>query len=215
MGINNHPITIRPGQIEDAAVAAELINETMGGFGDVILGMGDNQRALRAIGGLYKKPNNRFSHRRTYLAQVEERVAGLLLAFPGKDMGRLTLPIAYHVFGIYNLAEILRLAANAPLTAYGDETEGDEFYISHLAVLPAFRRMGIGRALLVHADELAGAVGLEKCSLCVDIDNPNAQQLYLSQGYQVVKTVPTPALERELHTRGYLRMVKTLERKNH
>jgi len=207
----NHPFTIQPGQIEDAEVAVELINETMGGFGDAILGMGDNQRALRAIRGFYNQPNNRFSYRRTSLALVDDQVAGLLLAFPGKDMGRLTLPMAYQVFGIYTLAEIVRLAVNAPLTAYGDESEGDEFYISHLAVLPAFRRMGIGRALLDHADHLARTAGLEKCSLCVDIDNPNAQQLYLSQGYQVVKTViSTPAMERKLHTRGYQRMVKSL-----
>jgi ribosomal protein S18 acetylase RimI-like enzyme len=125
-------------------------------------------------------------------------------------MGRLTLPMAYQVFGIYNLTEILRLAVNVPLTAYGDETEGDEFYVSHLAVLPAFRRMGIGRALLVRADDLARTAGLEKCSLCVDIDNPNAQQLYLSQGYLVVKTVSTPDMEHKLHTRGYQRMVKLL-----
>jgi ribosomal protein S18 acetylase RimI-like enzyme len=211
MQTENHRITIRLGQIGDAAVAAELINETMGGFGDAILGMGDNQRAVRALGGLYGKSNNRFSYRRTYLALVDQQVAGLLLAFPGKDMGRLTLPLAYQVFGIYNLAEIIRLAINAPLTAYGDETEGDEFYVSHLAVLPAFRRMGIGRALLVHADDLAHTAGLEKCSLCVDIDNPNAQQLYVSQGYQLVKTViSTPDIERKLHTRGYQRMVKSL-----
>jgi ribosomal protein S18 acetylase RimI-like enzyme len=208
--MDKHPIAIQPGQSDDAAVAAELIDETMGGFGDAILGMGDRQRALHAIAGFYQKPNNRFSYRHTYLALVDEQVAGLLLAFPGKDMGRLTLPMIYQAFGIYKLAEILYFVVHAPLAAYGEETEGDEFYISHLAVLPAFRRKGIGRALLVYADELAGKAGLDKCSLCVDIDNPNAQQLYLSQGYQVVKTVSTPAIERRLHSHGYQRMVKSL-----
>jgi ribosomal protein S18 acetylase RimI-like enzyme len=211
MPVFNHPIAIRPGRVDDAEVAAELINDTMGGFGDAILGMGDHQLTLRAIGKFYKKPDNRFSYRKTYLALVDEQVAGLLLAFHGKEMGRLSLAMAYQVFGIYNLAEILQLAINAPLASYGDETAGDEFYVSHLAVLPAFRRMGIGRALLVYADELAHTAGLDKCSLCVDIDNINAQHLYLSQGYQVVKTViSTPAIERKLHMRGYQRMVKLL-----
>lgn len=84
MQTENHPIAIRPGLVDDAEVAAELINETMGGFGDAILGMGDRQLALRAIGGFYNKPNNRFSYRQTTLALVDEHVAGLLLAFPGK-----------------------------------------------------------------------------------------------------------------------------------
>jgi ribosomal protein S18 acetylase RimI-like enzyme len=203
-------MNIRPAQIDDASSAAELIQETMEGYGDVMLGLDNRQRALKVIGGLFKKANNRFSHRLTSLAEVDGRTAGLLLAFPGRDTLKLVLPISWQILGFYNPWEMLRLAVRAPLAADGEETRPDEFYVSHLAVLPEFRRQGVGRALLNHADALARASGLAKCSLCVDIDNPTAQQLYLNHGYQVSKTVNTPWLKNRLHTRGYHRMIKPL-----
>jgi ribosomal protein S18 acetylase RimI-like enzyme len=203
-------MNIRPAQIEDAPTAAELIQETMEGYGDVMLGLDNRERALKVIAGFFKKANNRFSHRLTYLAEVDGRTAGLLLVFPGRDTFRLVLPMSWQILSFYNPRELLRLAVRAPLAADGEETRPDEFYVSHLAVLPEFRRQGVGRALLGHADGLARTNGLAKCSLCVDIDNPNAQQLYLSHGYQVAKTVNTPWLKDRLHTRGYHRMIKPL-----
>ncbi len=203
-------MNIRPAQIEDAPTAAELIQETMEGYGDVMLGLDKRERAVKTIAGFFKKANNRFSHRLTCLAEVDGRTAGLLLAFPGRNTFRLVLPMSWQILSFYNPWELLRLAVRAPLAADGEETRPDEFYVSHLAVLPEFRRQGVGRALLGHADGLARRAGLAKCSLCVDIDNPHAQQLYLSQGYQVAKTVNTPWLKNRLHTRGYQRMIKPL-----
>jgi ribosomal protein S18 acetylase RimI-like enzyme len=203
-------MNIRPARIEDAPIAAELIQETMEGYGDVMLGLDDRARAVKVVAGFFRKANNRFSYRLTYLAEIDGRTAGLLLVFPGRDTFKLVVPMAWQILSFYNPWEMLRLALRAPMAADGEETQPDEFYVSHLAVLPEFRRQGVGRALLNHADTLARAAALTKCSLCVDIDNPNAQHLYQSQGFQVVKTVSTPWLKNRLHTRGYLRMVKPL-----
>lgn len=203
-------MNIRAAQIDDAPTAAELILETMEGYGEVMLGLDNRARAVKVIAGFFKKDNNRFSYRLTYLAEVGDRTAGLLLVFPGRDTFKLALPMSWQILSFYNPWELLRLAVRAPMAADGEETRPDEFYVSHLAVLPEFRRQGVGRALLGHADALGRACGLAKCSLCVDIDNPNAQQLYLSQGYQIVKTVNTPWLKNRLHTRGYHRMIKPL-----
>jgi len=203
-------MNIRPAQIEDALTAAELIQETMEGYGDVMLGLDDRARSVQVVAGFFRKANNRFSYRLTYLAEIDGHTAGLLLVFPGRDTFRLVLPMAWQIFGFYNPWEMLRLIARAPMAVEGEETRPDEFYVSHLAVLPEFRRQGVGRALLTHADTLALGAGLAKCSLCVDIDNSNAQHLYQSHGYQVVKTVNTPWLKNRLQTRGYHRMVKPL-----
>jgi len=204
-------MNIRPAQSDDAPTAAELIQETMEGYGDVMLGLDNRERALKVIAGFFRKANNRFSYRLASLAEVDGRTAGLLLAFSGRDTFKLVLPMSWQIFSFYNPWELLRLVARAPLAVDGEETRPDEFYVSHLAVLPEFRRQGVGRALLNHADTLARASGLAKCSLCVDIDNPNAQQLYLSQGFQMAKTVNTPWLKNRLHTRGYHRMIKPLD----
>ena len=203
-------VNIRPAQIDDALTAAELIQETMEGYGQVMLGLDNRARAVQVLAGFYRKANNRFSYRLTYLAEMGGRPAGLLLVFPGRDTFKLSLPLSWQILGLFNPWELLRLAVRAPMAAEGEEIRPDEFYISHLAVLPEFRRQGVGRALLNHAEALAPAAGLAKCSLCVDLDNPNAQQLYLSQGYQIDKTVNTPWLKNRLHSRGYHHMVKPL-----
>jgi len=201
-------MNIRPAQIDDALTAAELIQETMEGYGDVMLGLDDRARAVQVVAGFFRKANNRFSYRLTHLAEIGGHIAGLLLAFPGRDIFKLVLPMSWQIFSFYNPWELIRLAVRAPMAADGEETRPDEFYVSHLAVLPEFRRQGVGRALLNHADSLALASGLPKCSLCVDLDNPDAQHLYQSQGYQIEKTVNTPWLKNRLHTRGYHRMIK-------
>ena len=203
-------MNVRPARIEDALTAAELIQETMEGYGDVMLGLDDRGRAVQVIAGFFRKGNNRFSYRLTYLAEIDGQTAGLLLVFPGRDTFKLVLPMSWQILSFYNPWEVLRLAVRAPMAAVGEETRPDEFYVSHLAVLPEFRRQGVGRALLSHADTLARTAGMVKNSLCVDIDNLNAQHLYISHGYQVVKTVNTPWLKNRLHTRGFLRMVKSL-----
>ena len=203
-------MNIRPAKIEDALTAAELIQETMEGYGEVMLGLDDRGRAVQVIAGFFRKANNRFSYRLTYLAEISGRTAGLLLVFPGRDTFKLVLPMSWQILSFYNPWEMLRLAVRTPMAVDVEETRPDEFYVSHLAVLPEFRRQGVGRALLSHADRLAFASGLAKCALCVDIDNPNAQHLYQSHGYQVAKTVNTPWLKNRLHTRGYYRMVKLL-----
>lgn len=202
---------IRPGRKEDAPVAAELIQETMEGTGDVLLGLGDRTRAVQAIAGFFRYANNRFSHRVAHVAEVDGQVAGLLLAYPGRDLRRLMVPMALQMWSLYNFWDILRLSLRARMAAGGEECLPDEFFIAQLAVLPTFRKRGIGRALLVKADELGRAARLDKCSLCVDIDNPAAQKLYESHGYRVIKTISTPWLKDKLNTRGYRRMVKSLK----
>ncbi len=90
------------------------------------------------------------------------------------------------------------------------ETRSDEFYISHIAVHPKFRRQGVAHELMAWAETLAKRSGLKKCSLVVDIDNIGAFTLYQTLGYKVFLNEETPKLEKEFHTRGHRRMVKEI-----
>ncbi len=65
-----------------------------------------------------------------------------------------------------------------------DEAVAGEFYMDSLAVLPEFRRMGIGRMLMLAQIEKARQMGFNKATLLVDPDNPSAQQLYRSIGFK-------------------------------
>ena len=59
-------------------------------------------------------------------------------------------------------------------------------YIGNLAVLPEYRRLGIGSALLDWAAEFGKVNGFTALALHVHTGNPNAQSLYLKHGFAVI-----------------------------
>jgi len=57
--------------------------------------------------------------------------------------------------------------------------------VAKLVVMPAHRRQGIGRRLLVHAIEASRAARAQACTLHVDEANAPAAALYTSVGFTV------------------------------
>jgi mycothiol synthase len=65
--------------------------------------------------------------------------------------------------------------------------ETNEAWVKHLAVLPQFRRRGIGRALLAHAFEVYASKGRRAAGLGVDLANPTeAIRLYTGVGMRAL-----------------------------
>ena len=62
----------------------------------------------------------------------------------------------------------------------------DELHINNLAVLPAYRRAGIGLALLRHALDEGARMGARRATLEVRRSNEAARQLYERFGFSVV-----------------------------
>jgi ribosomal protein S18 acetylase RimI-like enzyme len=57
-------------------------------------------------------------------------------------------------------------------------------YVDELYVLPAYRRLGVARALLTRLQALAGELGLAGVRLLVHPDNEPARDLYRSCGFR-------------------------------
>lgn len=55
-----------------------------------------------------------------------------------------------------------------------------------LAVVRSHRHRGLGRKLIVTMEDLAAKGGFATLMLCVRLDNAEAVNLYLSQGYKVL-----------------------------
>ncbi len=62
----------------------------------------------------------------------------------------------------------------------------DELHINNLAVLPAYRRAGIGSALLTHVLDEGARMGARRATLEVRRSNEAARQLYEGFGFSVV-----------------------------
>lgn len=59
----------------------------------------------------------------------------------------------------------------------------NEAHVTNIAVLPAYRRMGLGSMLLLHMIQDAGAEGVDTMTLEVRISNHAAKRLYERFGF--------------------------------
>jgi len=80
----------------------------------------------------------------------------------------------------------------------------DKFFISSLYVLPELQGYGIGKKLLVKAEEIAAKLKYEKVWLGVMKDNVKALEWYKKIGFQFVEEEPFKMGDTEvLHLIGY------------
>ena len=89
--------------------------------------------------------------------------------------------------GYYLVAGDAPVAGYAGLLAPAGSGQAD---IQTIAVAPAARRQGLGRALMVALLDEAGRREAAEVFLEVRADNPNAQQLYASLGFEQIAVRP-------------------------
>src|SRR5262245_54231695 len=128
-------------------------------------------------------------------ARVEPLAADVLAiaqthALDATVFPRPTLPEVLVVPGIAPLVWIARATAPGPVVGFcAAERDGWRLDITHLAVHPAHRGEGLGRALLRAALEAARRRRLRDVVLHVSTGNSRAIALYESEGFEVVQRV--------------------------
>lgn len=203
-------IILRPAAPEDAAAGTALLARSMAGFGDALLGLGSHARQLAVLEHFWRRSDNRFSHRLCEFAMLEGEVAGLVLSYAGTRSAALNFGVVRGILKVFSLREALRFVRLALYEAGVTEVLRDEYLLSNLAVFPQFEGRGVGRFLLQRADELARATGLRRITLTVEMENARARALYLSHGYRIIQSHPTPHLAQRLATIGTERLIKDL-----
>ena len=89
------------------------------------------------------------------------------------------------------LARYIVVRAGGRVIAYaGIWLMVDEAHVTTFAVLPAYRRRGIGGLLLSELMELAAALGAVVCTLEVRLSNAPARRLYQDFGFKPVGVRP-------------------------
>ena len=203
-------LTVRPATAADVQVGARLIYMTMGRLADFLLGSDKPAKAQNVLAELFVREANRFSYQFVDVAEMSGQVVGLLLAYSSEEMESLKFPMARQLLSIYGLLGIFRfLRRSFPLMGV-PEAETGEYFINSLAVLPDFQGKGTGTYLLDWGESQARALGLDKCSLTVEVGNRRASGLYEYLGYRIVETVEIESLQRRIGYRGFQRMVKEL-----
>jgi ribosomal protein S18 acetylase RimI-like enzyme len=116
-----------------------------------------------------------FSYRNAVAAEVDGRVAAMMLAYRLPEQSEVNLE---------ELPDLLR-----PLEELEQKVPGT-FYVNALAAYPEYRGLGLGTKLLEAAHALASEAGCEELSLEVFDQNEDAVRLYERHGYREIARLP-------------------------
>jgi len=137
-------------------------------------------------------------------------MAGLILAYSHRTMRSLELPTAGQILRLTGVKGFMRFVWRALPLLGVKESERNEYFIGHIAVLPEYQGQGIGTQLLAHTENRARELGVRRIALMVDVDNERAMTFYQRRGYKIVERVEVRALMRRIGFPGVYRMLKDL-----
>jgi ribosomal protein S18 acetylase RimI-like enzyme len=166
-------IIVRKARVEDAEIIARAVEMAI-----------DNEEAVRDYCGddyiavlqeIARRKATQYSWTQALVAEVDGVAAGAVVGYDGAQLAKLRE-------GTFEV--LMECVGRIP--RIDDETEAGEYYLDSVAVLPEFRGMGVGRALVSAFCDRAFAMGHSCVGLIVDYGNPNAEKLYTSLGFQRV-----------------------------
>ena len=152
---------------------------------------GGDERALQVVRRAFESDGNSASADVVSVAECGGEVAGALAAYPVAESSaraRSFLRVSLGAIRPWRWPQALRLYLAGGRAA--PSPPGASFYIDALAVDPAWRRRGVARALLEHAEQQAARKGLRAVALDTALENRPARALYLGAGYDEVAFRP-------------------------
>jgi ribosomal protein S18 acetylase RimI-like enzyme len=162
---------------EDAEIIAKAVAMAIGG--EFALRDYCGEDYMSVLEEIARGDATQYSWRNAIVAEVEGNVAGAVVGYDGAQL--------------YALREgtfaVLR-ACVGRVPNIVDETEPGECYLDSIGVLPQYRGLGVGGALVEAFCVRAFNDGHHCVGLIVDQDNPNAERLYTSLGFKRVGVKP-------------------------
>ncbi|GGE70640.1 GNAT family N-acetyltransferase [Priestia taiwanensis] len=170
---------IRQGIKADSKEAAILLYETLEGIAVKLTGGTTDEEVLATLEDFFQQEVNRLNYTNAFVKVIDNKLAGIMIAYHGKDAEAIDAPIIEH----------LRTLKNDATITIDKEAEEDAYYIDTLSVNAEFRGQGIGTDLMKAAEDYAKEQGYDKISLNVEYDNERAHNLYTKVGFKEEKTI--------------------------
>lgn len=165
---------IRPATPDDAPIIASALTMALG---EETMKMYCGENCQRVLEELAQREDTQYSYRNALVAEVDGIPAGAIVGYDGARLHELREPTL----------RLIEERTGHVFAGVEDETSPDEFYLDSLGVLPEYRNMGIGGQLLTALRDKAFAEGFERAGLLVDTENPKAERLYLSLGFERIE----------------------------
>lgn len=166
-------ITTRYATREDAKIIAMAVAMAIGEEYALCDYCGEDWMAV--LEEIARGEATQYSWRNAIVAEVDGKSVGAVVGYDGAQLYALR----EGTFAV--LRKMVGRVSNIV-----DETEPGECYLDSIGVLPKYRGMGVGEALVKAFCERAFAQGHRRVGLIVDQENPNAERLYTSLGFNRV-----------------------------
>lgn len=168
-------ITIRSARVEDAATISRAVAMAIGDKEALRAYCGDDYMAV--LTQIAATKGTQYSWQYALVAEVDGTAAGAVVGYDGDDLQLLREG---------TFAIVRQLTGRVPNIA--NETEGGEYYLDSVGVLPEFRGLNVGRTLVREFCNKVFATQHNCVGLIVDSNNPQAEKLYTSLGFERVGT---------------------------
>ncbi|MGB9894674.1 MAG: GNAT family N-acetyltransferase [Thermoproteota archaeon] len=178
----NKAIVVRRASKEDAEDSANLILISAPSLFLTMFGDG----AKQTIKYLFVQNKNLFSFEHAYVAEVEDKVAGIILGYNYDARIKESIRTGRLLLNHSGLKFITKFHSYVNLYSIGNISR-DEYYISNLAVYPEYRGLGIGTRLIYEAENEAKRCELKRTALDVETDNEKAINFYRKLKYRISK----------------------------
>lgn len=167
-------LIIRPATPADASIIASALAMALG---EESMKMYCGEHYRDVLEELARMDNTQYSYHNALVAELNGKPAGAIVGYDGARLHELREPT-------------LRLIQDRTGQVFNNienETNSDEYYLDSLGVLPEYRNLGIGGKLLTALRDKAFSQGYARAGLLVDTENPKAEHLYRSLGFQRVE----------------------------
>ncbi len=202
--VTNRNGRIRPALPADAEQAAPLIIET--GYDTNRIAFGSLDKAHIVLAKMFSKSNNVHSYQLSTVYELENTVAGLLIAYDLEDERKTFWQSAGLIFKHmgFKMGNILRIQGMI------GKIDPQDYYIHVLSISPKLRGLGIGAILMKEVENEAIRRNKKRLSLLVEAQNEGAIRFYKREGFKVVDLRQDKRLLKRYGFKGYAKMLKEL-----
>ena len=198
-------IIIRKGRTEDAQDFSQLILLSAATFFSSIFAS-NTEEIMKKI---FQQPGNLFSFEHSYFIEVNNKIAGMALGYNWEQKRREELYAGLLLVKYLKWSFFTRIFYLLKAQSLVGKVLENEYYLSNIAVYPAFRTLGLGTKLFSEIKRESDKTGANKIVLDVETNNKRAIKLYEKLGYIIKWRTPSIKIKKE--TFEFFRMLKVLE----
>lgn len=150
------------------------------------------RRVKAVLQDLFGYSSNLFSLEHVYFAEIEGKKAGMILGYDWRVKERENLRTGLLLFKKIGFSILGKLSSLMKFNATIGKLHDGEYYISNIAIYPTYRGMGIGKRLMLEAENEAKIAGVKRIVLDVEKENIIAMNFYKELGYDTVNDISIP-----------------------